>query len=92
MQRAPERTWHTIAVAEVTDALGVDTGTGLSEADVESRLAEYGPNLITEAPGIPAWRRVASLLADKMTLVLVVAAVVSAVVSREWETPVSSSR
>ncbi|WP_206037302.1 cation-translocating P-type ATPase [Rhodococcus sp. BL-253-APC-6A1W] len=88
MQVATAQPWHTAMAPEVTGALGVDTQRGLSTADVEQRLAEHGPNLIAETAGTPAWRKVLSLLADKMTLVLVVAAVVSAVVSREWETPV----
>ncbi|MFI6400229.1 calcium-translocating P-type ATPase, PMCA-type [Rhodococcus coprophilus] len=88
MQVATAQTWHTASAPEVAEALGVDTRRGLSTAEVAERSAEHGPNLIAEVAGTPAWRKVLSLLADKMTLVLVVAAVVSAVVSREWETPV----
>lgn len=88
MQVATAQPWHTASAPEVAGALSVDTHRGLSTADVQQRLAEHGPNLIAEEAGTPAWRKVLSLLADKMTLVLVVAAVVSAVVSREWETPV----
>lgn len=80
--------WHTSDGAEVAVALDVDLDRGLTDDEVEQRRARYGPNLLDEAKSIPVWRKVLSLLADRMTLVLVVAAVVSATVSREWETPV----
>ena len=83
-----ESPWHTRSPVEVAAALGVDPGTGLSAVEVERRRTEHGPNLLAEAPRVPVWRKVAALLADRMTLVLVIAAVVSATVSREWETPV----
>ena len=80
--------WHTREATEVARAFGVDPQRGLSATEVERRRAEHGPNLLEEAPRPPTWRRLLALLADRMTLVLVVAAVVSATVSREWETPV----
>ncbi|MCK8675540.1 calcium-translocating P-type ATPase, PMCA-type [Rhodococcus sp. HM1] len=83
-----ESPWHSRAPVEVAAALGVDPATGLSAVEVERRKTEHGPNLLDEAPRVPVWRKVAALLADRMTLVLVIAAVVSATVSREWETPV----
>ncbi|QNG20989.1 cation-translocating P-type ATPase [Rhodococcus triatomae] len=82
------RSWHTRTVGDVTRELDVDPARGLDAAAVERRSAQYGPNLLAEAPSDPAWRKVLRLLADKMTIVLIVAAVVSATVSREWETPV----
>ncbi|MGN5237966.1 calcium-translocating P-type ATPase, PMCA-type [Rhodococcus sp. SJ-3] len=80
--------WHTRPADDVAESFDVAPDRGLAADDVERRRAEYGLNVLDEAKSIPAWRKVLSLLADKMTLVLVVAAVVSATVSREWETPV----
>lgn len=80
--------WHTRPADDVADAFDVAPDRGLTAGEVERRRSEYGPNVLDEAKSIPAWRKMLSLLADKMTLVLVVAAVVSATVSREWETPV----
>ncbi|WP_072815598.1 calcium-translocating P-type ATPase, PMCA-type [Rhodococcus zopfii] len=88
MTDVAESPWHTRVPAEVAAALGVDPATGLSAAEAERRRAGNGPNLLAEAPRVPVWRKVITLLADRMTLVLVIAAVVSATVSREWETPV----
>ncbi|MBP2214542.1 magnesium-transporting ATPase (P-type) [Rhodococcus ruber] len=81
-------TWHTRDADAVAAALDVDPAVGLSTGEVEERRLEHGPNALVEAAAVPGWRKVLALLADRMTLVLVAAAVVSAVVSREWETPV----
>ncbi|MFN3339300.1 MAG: cation-translocating P-type ATPase [Dietzia sp.] len=89
--RAPEtgqRTpWHTLPTAEVVSRLGAGSN-GLTRAEASRRLSEHGPNTLSVAAGVPAWRRVLRLLRDPMIMVLAVAAVVSAVISREWETPV----
>ncbi|MCR5980657.1 HAD-IC family P-type ATPase [Gordonia jinghuaiqii] len=79
---------HTATVGEVIARLATDTTTGLSDAGVRERRTTYGENRLTEVAGESGWRKIVRLLADKMTLVLVVAAVVSAAVSHEWETPV----
>ena len=78
--------WHTLATGEVLSRLGAGPD-GLTRSEASRRLGEYGPNTLPVPARVPAWRRVLRLLADPMILVLVVAAVVSAVVSREWETP-----
>ncbi|MBB1030848.1 cation-translocating P-type ATPase [Dietzia sp. SLG310A2-38A2] len=83
-QRTP---WHTLTTAEVVARLGAGSN-GLTRAEASRRRAEYGPNTLPVAAGVPAWRRVLRLLRDPMIMVLAVAAVVSAVISREWETPV----
>ncbi|QGW24482.1 MULTISPECIES: cation-translocating P-type ATPase [unclassified Dietzia] len=89
--RAPEtdlRTpWHALPTAEVVSRLGAGSN-GLTRAEASRRLAVHGPNTLPVAAGVPAWRRVLRLLRDPMIMVLAVAAVVSAVISREWETPV----
>nr|WP_241725871.1 cation-translocating P-type ATPase [Dietzia sp. DQ11-38-2] len=79
--------WHTLPTAEVVSRLGAGSN-GLTRAEASRRLAVHGPNTLPVAAGVPAWRRVLRLLRDPMIMVLAVAAVVSAVISREWETPV----
>ncbi|WP_199849814.1 cation-translocating P-type ATPase [Blastococcus sp. Marseille-P5729] len=73
---------------EILSAYDVTVGRGLDEAEVARRVSRHGQNALEEKAAVPGWRKIISLLADKMTIVLLVAAVVSAVVSREWETPV----
>ncbi|AVZ41125.1 ATPase [Dietzia sp. JS16-p6b] len=79
--------WHALPTAEVVSRLGAGSN-GLTRAEASRRLAVHGPNTLPVAAGVPAWRRVLRLLRDPMIMVLAVAAVVSAVISREWETPV----
>ncbi|MCY7287896.1 MAG: hypothetical protein LH624_06505, partial [Cryobacterium sp.] len=80
--------WHTLSVAETTAAQGVDSASGLSAAAVADRRQLHGPNLLAEPKRVPTWRKIVHLLTEKMTIVLLVAAIVSAVVSRELETPI----
>ncbi|ULE32268.1 calcium-translocating P-type ATPase, PMCA-type [Mycobacterium sp. IDR2000157661] len=83
-----EAPWHTRSVPDTEAAFDVDASVGLDESTVAERQREFGPNELGEGAKDPAWKKIARLLADKMTIVLVVAAAVSAFVSREWETPV----
>lgn len=80
--------WHTLSVAEVTAAQGVDPRAGLGASAVADRQRLHGLNLLAEPNRVPTWRKIARLLTEKMTIVLLVAAIVSFVVSRELETPI----
>ena len=89
--RGPERAdpvWHTSEPDEVTAALTVDPAQGLDEGAVAERLDRHGPNALAEPAAVPLWRRILALLTEPMTVVLIIAAAVSAVVSRELKTPV----
>ncbi|MFH5821412.1 cation-translocating P-type ATPase [Georgenia sp. AZ-5] len=85
---APPPHWHTMGPEAVAGELGVDVGQGLTAAEAERRLEQHGRNALAEAAGTPLWRKVVALLTEPMTIVLILAALVSALVSREWETPV----
>ena len=87
-QRVPTRVWHTMTSDEALDVLDVDAAVGLDETAVGRLRNEYGANALDEAPKPSVFRRLLKLLADRMTIVLLIAAAVSAIVSREWETPV----
>lgn len=80
--------WHTLEPEDAAMALAVDPRQGLTEAEVARRLDEHGPNALDEEPATPVWRRVLALVTEPMTVVLIIAAGISAVVSRELETPV----
>jgi P-type Ca2+ transporter type 2C len=82
------RAWHAAAAADVTRELDVDPGTGLSSAQASRGLQRYGPNRLAEAPREPRWRAFLRQFQDLLILILLGAAVVSLVVSRDWETPV----
>ena len=73
---------------EVTQRLEVDPGEGLSSAEAARRLERDGPNRLAEARREPRWRAFLRQFQDLLILILLIAAVVSLVVTREWETPV----
>lgn len=54
---------------------------GLSSAEAESRLAQNGYNKLEEPPKTPIWKRFLSQFADPMTIVLLVAALISFVMA-----------
>ncbi|MCC9204759.1 cation-translocating P-type ATPase [Arthrobacter sp. zg-Y769] len=87
MQQQIKSPWL-FPAAEVAAALGTAPETGLDAGEVRDREERYGPNSLAEGKRIPAWRKVLRLLSDRLTIILIIAAVISAVVSREWETPV----
>ena len=81
--------WHAMAAEEVTGRLEVDPGTGLSSGEAVRRLQRYGRNRLAEAPREPRWRAFLRQFQSPMIQILLVAAVVSAAVAREWETSVA---
>jgi Ca2+-transporting ATPase len=80
--------WHTLPPDEVARALDVDPEAGLPSSTALSRLTDDGPNALERAPARPVWRRVLGMLTEPMTVVLIVAALVSLLVSGEVETPI----
>ncbi|MGJ7440638.1 cation-translocating P-type ATPase [Aquipuribacter sp. MA13-6] len=81
--------WHTITAETAVVRLATDAAQGLSSEEAARRLAEVGPNELEEERGRPFWRRILSLLTEPMTVVLIVAALVSAFVSGELKTPIA---
>ncbi|OUP07447.1 cation-translocating P-type ATPase [Collinsella sp. An2] len=53
--------------------------TGLTAAEASSRLAKFGPNKLKEEAKTPLWIRFFQQMADPMVIMLIVAAVISAV-------------
>ena len=81
--------WHARPVAEAVRDLDVDPSSGLSAAAAQRRLDRYGRNQLAEAPKEPRWRAFLRQFQDLLIIILLVAAVVSLLVSREWETPIA---
>ena len=80
--------WQTMTAEEAVAGLGSDARAGLGAAEAATRLHDHGSNTLDEAPPVPLWRKLVRLLLEPMTIVLIAAAAVSAIVSREWETPI----
>ncbi len=72
-------TWHTLEVAEVLRALNTDTGSGLSEEEAARRLEELGPNELEDRGGSSPWAILWEQFTSTMIVILIVAALVSAV-------------
>ena len=81
---APE--WHTLGTEEVLRQLEVDPQRGLSEEEVQTRLAQYGRNELEEGKT----RGVLAILLDQfketMVLVLIGAAVISGILGEFKDT------
>jgi P-type Ca2+ transporter type 2C len=80
--------WHTTPAGEAAQRLEVDPGAGLSSAEAARRLGRDGPNRLAEARREPRWKAFLRQFKDLLIIILLIAAVVSLVVSGEWETPV----
>ena len=80
--------WHALPAAEAVRRLDVDAHLGLSSAEAARRLEQHGPNRLDELPREPRWRAFLRQFQDLLIVILLIAAVVSFVVTREWETPV----
>jgi P-type Ca2+ transporter type 2C len=79
--------WHALAPDEVTRLLGVDPRWGLISDDAARRLAEHGLNRLEESTQEPLWRAFLRQFQDLLIIILLVAALVSLLVTRQWETP-----
>lgn len=71
------RPWHRFSVDQVVDLLE-SSEKGLSSAEARTRLDHFGPNAVEERPRAVAFRVLLRQFTDFMILVLVAAAVVSA--------------
>ncbi|MEV4084973.1 HAD-IC family P-type ATPase, partial [Nonomuraea fuscirosea] len=79
--------WHARTAEAATHAFEVDPRLGLSSPEADLRLQRYGPNRLDEKPREPRWRVFLRQFQDLLILILLVAAVVSMVVTQDWETP-----
>ncbi len=64
---------------EVLSELSSNEESGLSTAEASSRLSQYGPNELDREEKTPLWKRFFEQMADPMVIMLIVAAVISAV-------------
>ncbi len=75
--------WHAINSAKVISTLEVDREQGLSAAEVENRITSYGKNELQEAPPTSIWVKIYEQFANFLVILLLVAAVISAVLG-DW--------
>jgi Ca2+-transporting ATPase len=69
------------------DSPHADASAGLTSAEAQRRLAEYGPNQLAAAETIPGWKKFLAQFKDLLILILLGAALLSFLVSGELKTP-----
>ncbi len=69
--------WHSRTIQEATEALGTDPATGLTTAQAETRLTQYGSNELAERPRPGFWQLLLGQFQNFVVIILIVAAVVS---------------
>ncbi len=83
-----QKNWYARSADDVARELNVVPATGLSTAEAQQRLQKYGPNQLAAAKKESALQAFLRQYADFMQIILVAAAVVSFVVTREVGTTV----
>jgi P-type Ca2+ transporter type 2C len=78
-------TWYTRSPEEVAEAFGVGAAAGLTAARAAELLSANGPNALPEEKPKPGWRRFLDEYRSYMQIILVAAAVVSALIA-QWGT------
>jgi Ca2+-transporting ATPase len=77
---------YTHSAEDVLQSLSSDKENGLTSAEAEKRLLEYGLNVLGEKKQTPLWKRFLQQFADAMVIILLAAAGLSAVMAlREGE-------
>src|SRR6478752_733126 len=65
-------TWYALSAQDVTAQMGVDADQGLTAAEVERRLAEYGPNELPTEPPPSMWSVARGQLVNPMNIMLLI--------------------
>jgi len=76
-------TWHVTSAEDAAERLEVDVREGLSAADAGRRLERDGPNRLAEATKEPRWKAFLRQFQDLLIIILLIAAVVSFLVTRD---------
>jgi Ca2+-transporting ATPase len=74
------QTWYTKTATEAAVTLESDLERGLTKEQVHGRQADFGANELQEAPGRSFWQMVLDQLNQFLVLILIVAAIVSALI------------
>ena len=75
-----ERVWYALESREVAEALQTSIQSGLDRDIAASRLIRHGPNELAAAPKPPFWKKLLGQFSSFLVIILILAAVVSAIV------------
>ena len=76
--------WHTLEAAAAAEKLGVAVDGGLDPAEATSRLQKHGPNELIAKGAKSPLKILAEQFTSMLVILLIVAAVVSGAVLKEW--------
>jgi P-type Ca2+ transporter type 2C len=82
--RQPQLDWHALTPEETLHQLATPPDSGLTSEEAARRLERYGPNQLEEAPGITFWQMLIDQFNNFVVILLIVAAIISAVLG-DWE-------
>ena len=71
------KNWHSVSGEEALDRLQTGFSQGLSSQEAQRRLAQHGPNELTEAPRPGFWSRLLDQFKNFLVMILLVASLVS---------------
>ena len=77
--------WHAVDPDEVLKHLATYAESGLSSSEADTRLIQYGPNELEEAPPISFWQMLGEQFNNFVVILLIVAAVISALLGEYIE-------
>ncbi|HEX9090084.1 MAG TPA: HAD-IC family P-type ATPase, partial [Anaerolineales bacterium] len=76
--------WHALTAEQILKQLATPPETGLTSEEAASRLQTYGLNELEEAQGITFWQMLIDQFNSFVVIMLIVAAIVSAILG-DWE-------
>jgi P-type Ca2+ transporter type 2C len=76
--------WHALPSDQILRQLATPPASGLTSEEAARRLVVYGPNQLTEAEGVTFWKMLIDQFNNFVVIMLIVAAIVSAVLG-DWE-------
>lgn len=78
IENQPQVNWHALTSEQTIRQLATPPETGLTTEEAARRLATYGPNQLTEAPGVTFWQMLLDQFNNFVVIMLIIAAVISA--------------
>jgi Ca2+-transporting ATPase len=81
----PSKNWYQLSTDQVCQELSCDPGQGLSNAEAAERLKQYGLNELIERGGRTRWQIFLEQFTNLLTLILIIAAVISIFLGDEIE-------
>ena len=80
----PKSDWHALTLEQTLQQLATPQASGLTSEEAARRLEVYGPNQLEETEGITFWQMLIDQFNNFVVIMLIVAAVISAIFG-DWE-------